>query len=463
MTTNDKAPPGITGGAEDFEAARLSTTNRIIPAKSQHCEPVTVPIPFGYSPNGQYADQQALVLYHLLRWTAATEERRRWGFYTEVHSSTWRKLIGSRYLKALDTLKAAGVVETSNRIVDGRRVESYSTGTETTKPFAKSYRLTDDYRNGKASLYEFRNKRHCRKLRKHHDIDFESLKPWDHWHFENLKALTIDVSAVGSDDQWTVLSASNLLNGWHFFKVCDYQRRHTLLTQLSRRARSALRYGTNHNLVLCDVSACQPLLLGYLVGTAHDHHDTMFKTLKPLNRKRIPKDVLRWIKLCESREIYSYLHRAVLESGESLKLVKFSATKQRHFAIDYSTMTASGFKRSCLIPLFDRVTEMEKSPVFKVIVSEFPTVATYLRKVKTKHHATAASLCQRLESRLLQQGAMRELHEKHSNELSATIHDAILTTKENGERVQGTIREQFRELNTNPTIKQESTNPPTED
>ena len=103
MITKEKAPSETTNGASEFEAGRRSTTPDIIADKSS---PVMAPIPFGYEPTGPYCKQQALILYFLLRWTAATEERREWGFFIGVHSETWRNLIGSRYAKAMEQLKA---------------------------------------------------------------------------------------------------------------------------------------------------------------------------------------------------------------------------------------------------------------------------------------------------------------------------------------------------------------------
>lgn len=419
----------------------------------------TAPIPARFTPSGRYADQQAFILHHLLRWTAATEERRQWGFFIEINSASWRSMIGSNYRHARAQLIDAGVIEVCTRNDDGRTIQSYSTGTATTKPFAKGYRLAKRYRTGHAKLYDFTHAAHRRKLQRHHAIDVNKLNPWDVWHLDNLRTLTVDAEGLQDGDQWTMLSASNLNNGFHFFEVCNYQRRHTLLTQLSRAARSGLRIDTSSDLTICDVSACQPLLLGYLVAVGHSP-DATFENLRSLNRRTVPADVAHWLELCEAREIYSYIAHAVKRSGSDLKVVRYSAKKKRHFVIDFTTMTDAGFKRSCLIPLFDRLSEMEASPVFRAIVRDFPTVANYLRTIKTPHHATAAALCQRLESRLMQHGAMQTLYHDHPDRFTATIHDAIVTTTDHAAKVGDILRECFVSFGLNPAMKVEPTKPP---
>jgi hypothetical protein len=460
MRPKTKTLPRRTGKANEFEAGRHSdTTPHILSGRPLQSKSITASIPSGYKPAGRYADQQALVLHWLLMWTAATEERRLWGFYIEICSETWRAMVGSNYRRVRADLIGAGVIEVCTRDVDGRTIESYSTGTSTTDPFAKGFRLAERYRTGRSTLYEFTHATHRRKLQRHHVIDVDNLEPWDVWHLDNLRTLSVDVDALQDGDHWTILSASNLNNGFHFFEVCNYQRRHTLLTQLSRAARCGLRIGTSSDLTLCDVSACQPLLLGYLVGVGHSPNAT-FKNLPPLNRRKLPRDVAHWNELCEARGIYDHLAAAVKQSGDNLKVVRYSAKKKRHFVIDFESMTTAGFKRSSLIPLFDRVAEMEASPVFRAIVRDFPTVADYLRKIKAQAHAIAAALCQRLESRLIQHGAMQPLYHDHPDRFTGTIHDAFLTETGHAPTVTDILRGSFAEIGLRPTVKTEPARPP---
>ncbi len=458
MTHKPKALPRRTGRANNEAGRHSDTTTNILSGRPLQSKSITAPIPSGYKPGGRYADQQAFILQWMLRRTAATEERRLWGFYIEISSASWRAMIGSNYSRVRSDLIDAGVIEVCTRDDDGRTIESYSTGTATRESFAKGYRLAEQYRTGRSTLYEFTHATHRRKLQRQHAINLDNLQPWDIWHLENLQSLAVDCDGLEDADHWTVLSASNLNNGFHFFEVCNYQRRHTLLTQLSRNARRGLRTGISSDLTICDVSACQPLLLGYLVGVGHSP-DAKFKNMPPLNRRNLPCDVAFWLELCEAREIYDHLAISVKRSGDNLKVVRYSAKKKRHFVIDFKTMTDASFKRSCLIPLFDRVAEMEASPVFRSIAREFPTVANYLREIKSQHHQTAAALCQRLESQLIQDGAMKKLHQDHPDRFTTTIHDAILTTAQHATKATQILRASFEAIGLCPTVKPEASHP----
>ena len=452
-----KIPSAATGGNNDRRQTTRTSVGCILPELDDLRQPIIAPIPAGYQPTGRFAPQSALVLNAFLRLTAATPERRHWGFYFSFHSREYRRLVGSNWGPVRKQLIKEGAIEVCKRDVGGRHVEPYSTGNANTRPFPKKYRLAKQLRTGKVQSFEFRSRPHCKKLSRNFLFDYERFSHWDYWHFRNMKQFTIDFESVDSADYWSLLTASNLENQFHFFTICKYFRRHTLLTQLSRNMRRHLTINGNRDLSIVDVSACQPLLLGYLAANNY-RPEIAFDQLNVLDRRRTQQDICKWIELCESGEFYVSLRSLAQKKGLRLTLRRWSEEQKRMFTIDYDRISAKGFKRSAIIPLFDRIGEMEANPIFKLIELEFPSIAIFIRIIKRHDHRETARACQKFESYLMQQGVMAELHSKHPAWPVASIHDAILTEACNATLVTHCIRQFFDRLGLHPKVKTEHTN-----
>jgi hypothetical protein len=86
----------------------------------------------------------------------------------------------------------------------------------------------------------------------------------------------------------------------------------------------------------------------------------------------------------------------------------------------------------------------------------FPTVYKIISKIKKERHATLAIILQRLESELFLQKCCKIIYEERPDIPIFTLHDSIITTKENIEYVKSIIEKVLLEhINAKPHLKVE--------
>ena len=175
-------------------------------------------------------------------------------------------------------------------------------------------------------------------------------------------------------------------------------------------------------------------------------------------------DLEKWIRLCESRQIYAYLWQEIQRYSGSTRSV-ITTRYGRKLNIDLRDQTLDAFKRSSLIPLFDRIEQMEANPVFKIIARDFPTIADFVRRAKAKtyrigkrviSHQVLACMAQRFEAETIVDDAGRYLMQHHPDEPVATIHDALLCRQSFAATAQQIIKSQFERFGVSPTVKIEN-------
>ena len=170
----------------------------------------------------------------------------------EYHSRSLRTLLGRDYARKIGCLIAHGVVE---------RNDSYKADVD---PFTKSYRLSRQHRHAEVCLRTLRGRIAIRHAVRAHEPDPVNLgEAGMHYrsHFQSF-ALNDSANPVGDfHDQWT---RARWQNGQEYSIRCEYGRYHSLVTQTSKLLRSNIQVtGDPSRLCLVDVSACQPILLGY--------------------------------------------------------------------------------------------------------------------------------------------------------------------------------------------------------
>ena len=125
----------------------------------------------------------------------------------------------------------------------------------------------------------------------------------------------------------------------------------------------------------------------------------------------------------------------------------------RTIRINVKKMTRAQFKRSCLIPLFDRVPATLANPVFRVMQNHFPSIAEYVIRAKHVRHQDLACLCQRAEAELMIDGVGAVLMSEHEGEPVQPIHDALLVRKAFGPTAREIICDQFSRFGLRPRVK----------
>lgn len=414
-------------------------------------------------PSGAEGDRWALLLSRLQLLTAMTPERRRQGHYIGLHCDYLRRLLSSRYRRRIDDMRDAGVIEIEEGYCSGPSIERPDA-----EPFTKEYRLQARHRHGRAMLHELTTKPAIKASRIVREVNEANLGLAGQ-HFQAMfGSFTMIDAAIGkTTDCWT----ANTLARWQsrdgFAIRCDFGRYHSLLTQTPCWAR-AYMVAEGSGVSIVDVSACQPLLIGYaaanrLTPPSASNHGGTAVILPYVSRfsggwawrDRLPNDVARWIELCEAGQFYGYFREAVLAMPGEVRTT--ITTDAGHVvAIDLKALSAQAFKRCTLIPVFDRLDATERTPLFAIIRRDFPTIAAYIVATKSARHQGTACLLQRLESTLMIDGCGERLRTQYPDEPVQPIHDALLVRHDFADEAAGIIRDQFARVGLRPRVKTEA-------
>ena len=353
---------------------------------------------------------------------------------------------------------ATGIIESNDR---------YSTGQPgIISPFTKSYRLASKYRTGQSRLHELSSRPTIGKVIKAYEVDPENLKAAGIHYRSCFDQFTLDGAAATDPNltnQWDRWTIARWFNGQEFAHRCVYGRYHSLMTQLPRHARRHLQTLGHDALSVVDVSACQPLLLGYLASQA-TAHATPGTPLLPyvarfskssVIRNTVPYDLAWWIELCESGSIYRHFYQEIQTHVGSTTTTIITPTGQRR-DVDLRAYSEKQIKRASLIPIFDKIDAMKRSPIFAIILRDFPTVASFIVSAKQNGHQDLACRLQRTESALMIDGLGGVLNEHYESVPVAPIHDAIVVPGTFVEKAAELVRDQFQALGLHPQVKIET-------
>jgi hypothetical protein len=110
-------------------------------------------------------------------------------------------------------------------------------------------------------------------------------------------------------------------------------------------------------------------------------------------------------------------------------------------------------KKQFLVMLFGDVPLTVSMRLFEVFATEFPSVADFVLAAKRNCYQELARRCQRLESRLIIDGACEASFRTSPETVVVSIHDAILTTETEAESVADLIRCAFKRFGVTPSLE----------
>jgi hypothetical protein len=383
-----------------------------------------IEIPAGTQPR---TERVAIVLAELMALTATTKERRA-GHLIPVPSRYWRSLIGSRYKDTLREALDRGYIEVNDRYSVGR--------------FSKSYRLAQKYRHPKTVPYLCDNSRRCSRIR-----------ITDHDHVG--RALVAQFSSVrlpGNPGGWDGYCASQIRRGAYYAVRCQYGRFHSSFTGLKREVRSTLTTVDGEPLVEIDVKNCQPLIVGILAArqhSAHRRHPT-HPTHTPYIICGASSDVQTYLDLCERGQLYEHL----LQRSGHLTVWDCVPPDRRHRFAEDRPLNRDDIKRQFLVMLFADAATTRQIRLFDIVRAEFPTIAEFVVASKRDRHQDLAHKCQRMESRLIIDGACGACFRACPETVLVTVHDAVMTTREYADMAACQIVAEFQRFGVSPSLSQ---------
>ena len=299
-----------------------------------------IPIPLGAKFSGDQSDNLARLSFLLLMATAATKERRDYGFFIPFPSDRWRSKFGGGY----DKVKKAArnhpdIFELNDRY--SNRPGGY----------CQSIRLTDVFRTGACEMYEL-----SRNYKPILSIDRARLDAPSKLLVSHFRQFWLPDEAPMFTNPWQAFCWGRISAGDFYGSRCDFGRFHSNFTAFKHRH---LLQG-NSELVAIDIASCQMYILGAVVRNAYGMSPPLQK----------------WFDLCKSGEIYDYL-------GAILGKSRLEA------------------KNGLIRCVFERSGMMTAMPEYIALEREFGPLAAFLKNEKINGHQAVAHKCQRMESSIL--------------------------------------------------------------
>ncbi len=250
------------------------------------------------------------------------------------------------------------------------------------------------------------------------------------------------------------VAVEHIREGEWWFKVDDFGRIHTNLTNLPKTLRPYLT-AQGKRLVNVDISESQPLFMGMAMARASSAPDSAAGTATgrkegrrgapyhmmdntmmdknpllggKLDRGRLPGDLDRYLELCESRGLYQAVADRLGKSRDEAK-------------------------KRIMVVFFNKPWHHNK--VSAVLDEMFPTVMQAMRQIKRVDYCRLAHFAQRIESAFMFGRVVPRIMERRPDLFIATIHDSILTTAGDAEFVRQVMRDEFARLGLSPQVKVE--------
>ena len=388
-----------------------------------------VDIPAGTRPAN---DAVAILLSELLAATALTSERRA-GFWIPMHSTQLRAILGSRYKEVIREALDANYIEVNDHYAVDR--------------FSKSYRLSKQYRRPMIQAYELR-----RSMPTTSRIRIDETDTVGRLLVEQFAKVQI----TGTLSEWDGFCAAQIRRGSFYATRCQYKRFHSTFTGLKRAARSQL-FVNGEPLVELDIANCQPLILG-LLARNKNQQTTLRHTIRSTpnnnysnysNYSICGAFLADYIELCERGKLYEHLEW--LCSGQITLRDCIPIDRWHPHATD-RPLQRKDIKRQYLVMLFADVATTKTMPMFDIVANEWPALADYILAAKSTCYQELARDCQRLESRLMIDGAAWALLDESVIPI-ITIHDSIMTTSKHIAAVKAAIINQFAGMGVTPHIR----------
>jgi hypothetical protein len=96
---------------------------------------------------------------------------------------------------------------------------------------------------------------------------------------------------------------------------------------------------------------------------------------------------------------------------------------------------------------------MNNSKLGKLFKDKWPTVAETISNLKGKDHAQLPRLMQRIEAQFIYNRVVNRIALEQPDALCVTIHDSILTTPDKQQDIELIMKDEFRKIGLNPTIR----------
>lgn len=319
------------------------------------------------------------------------------------------KIYTRNFLKYKKALIACGVISCNEHYVIGK--------------YSKNYRLTDEYLEKPFRAISVEDSILLKNVRNWTQNSLPTTKIHEHL-YNFLSELEVVEGADLTEVKPECVIIAEMIKDRNFYLYQDdYGRVHTNITILNKKIRTHLRW-KGESLVSIDIKNSQPLFLNVVI----DEYFNKF----PLERQKmaVAKDVLKYRELTEKGRFYEYCMKKFGVSFEKRNQFKKWLFKN----VFYGKVLSVKFRKF------------------------FPNVSKIIEYYKKQNYKRLSHAMQRAESSLVIGKICGRIMNEQPDVFIATIHDSVLTTRENVDYVIGVMKREFGNICLIPQLSVEDFN-----
>jgi hypothetical protein len=363
--------------------------------------------------------------------------------YVPISSKILHDVINSRYKERVNELIDMEIIEANGSWLKGKK--------------SQGYRFLPEYRNTKLKAVQIMDNRIVSKIEQFRKYKLAEITlPQHKYIFDCLQQIEILADDANKYVDETVFEdgknsvhkmmidfVKNIKEKWYWTPDKN-GRIHNNITNLPRELRKFLRWQKNP-LVEIDISNCQPFLFNKLIRNyVNEDIEGISTMINYLSYVTTFSDILLFEYLTTKGIFYDYLMEKFTKGYEQydylLEDLQNIEPRER-FKVRF-------FGRVFYCSESDKITTNEKETFRKL----FPNVFEVILHYKKEHYQDLANLLQQIESEIIINRIVPKLADKKI--FALTIHDSILTTKENSVIVKSIIEQEIKNyIGLIPTIK----------
>jgi hypothetical protein len=149
--------------------------------------------------------------------------------------------------------------------------------------------------------------------------------------------------------------------------------------------------------------------------------------------------------LCGDGLLYDFL----LDRSSGLTLWDYIPIDKRHRFAKDRPLNRSDIKTQFIILLFAKTEFTKQMPLFRIVASEFPTIAAFILHAKRDTYQTLARDCQRFESAIVIGKVAAALVDRFP---LVSVHDSIIADAEHADQVEAAISASFQQFGTSVSV-----------
>ena len=382
---------------------------------------------------GKKDSQKALWLINRLSLLHSIFKRNEW---IEIPSSTLNYFLGNNYTYIIKTLEDLNILKVHNTY----EVKKHCKGYKLLDKISGRYLPCIDKILAKKMLAELKKKAVDSKLKASSSLD--------EWLYNNL--IDIDIKPIMYENleynDWLKLIRSDnaamlIESGYHTFKVCKYDRRHTPVTRLCKKYRKYLYFKSIPNIDLCEIDIVNSQLVFLLSDIMDQKYDSNYDQKGMVTGGNIlcsqkwQEKIIQFKECVEKGEFYDIMMKELGETDRDA----FKKNVFKYLLYGKSAAQMGGVERDL--------------PIIKVFKNLFPAIWEYIIAQKAKSYKELSWRMQRKEANFIYNRVIARIIQLYPTTRIVTIHDSFICEKKRVEDIKSIIEDEFINLGIKATLR----------